>query len=206
MDAFPPQHGRHNHYYYYYNAAPLLHNPNLQDNIHDVLMCKGKLNIQKPEPFYSCDPCKWRTFLTQCLTMFQAKPLTFQFESSHVAFAASYLQGIAFDHYTALLQFDSNSPVLSNWQAFAQEYSSKFGVFDTVVEAEENLFNLQMHNNKQFTTFIVRFEKEAYKTSWNYNALWFALHHALPQRIKDVLCLSPQAAQLRWLEGSHHSD
>ncbi|KAG6858724.1 hypothetical protein C0993_005160, partial [Termitomyces sp. T159_Od127] len=57
------------------------------------------------------------------LTMFQAKPLTFQLESSHVAFAASYLQGIAFDHYTALLRFDSNSLVLSNWQAFAQEFS-----------------------------------------------------------------------------------
>ncbi|KAG6875021.1 hypothetical protein C0993_011193 [Termitomyces sp. T159_Od127] len=96
--------------------------------------------------------------------MFQAKPLTFQLESSRVAFAASYLQGIAFDHYTALLWFDPNSPVLSNWQAFAQEFSSKFGVFDTVVEAEENLYNLWMCNDKRFTTFIMQFEKEAYKT------------------------------------------
>ncbi|KAG6882454.1 hypothetical protein C0993_010477, partial [Termitomyces sp. T159_Od127] len=124
--------------------------------------------------------------------MFQAKPLTFQLESSRVAFAALYLQGIAFDHYTALLRFDPNSPVLSNWQAFAQEFSSKFGVFGTVVEAEENLYNLQMRNNKQFTTFIVRFEKEAYKTSWNCNALQFALDRALPQRIKDVLRLAPK--------------
>ncbi|KAG6875969.1 hypothetical protein C0993_006485, partial [Termitomyces sp. T159_Od127] len=93
-------------------------------------------------------------------------PLTFQLESSHVAFAASYLQGIAFDHYTALLQFDPNSPVLSNWQVFAQEFSSKFGIFDTVAEARENLFNLQMCNNEQFTTFIVCFEKEAYETGY----------------------------------------
>ncbi|KAG6882958.1 hypothetical protein C0993_008499 [Termitomyces sp. T159_Od127] len=127
-----------------------------------------------------------------CLIMFQAKPLTFQLESSHVAFAALYLQGITFDHYTALLWFDPNSPVLSNWQAFAQEFSSKFGVFDTVAEAEENLFNLWMCNNKQFTTFIIQFEKEAYKTSWNYNALQFALCHALPQRIKDILRLTPK--------------
>ncbi|KAG6859788.1 hypothetical protein C0993_003481, partial [Termitomyces sp. T159_Od127] len=124
--------------------------------------------------------------------MFQAKPLTFQLESSRVAFAASYLQGIAFDHYTALLRFDPNSPVLSNWQAFAQEFSSKFGVFDTVAEAEENLYNLWMRNDERFTTFIVRFEKEAYETGWNYNALWFALRHALPQRIKDVLRLAPK--------------
>ncbi|KAG6883049.1 hypothetical protein C0993_008150, partial [Termitomyces sp. T159_Od127] len=54
--------------------------------------------------------------------MFQAKPLTFQLESSCVAFATLYLQGITFDHYMALLQFNLNSPVLSNWQAFAQEF------------------------------------------------------------------------------------
>ncbi|KAG6876689.1 hypothetical protein C0993_001200 [Termitomyces sp. T159_Od127] len=88
--------------------------------------------------------------------MFQAKPLTFQLESSRVAFTALYLQGIAFDHYMALLQFDPNSLVLSNWQAFAQEFS------------------------------------KAYKTGWNYNALQFALCCALPQHIKDVLCLTPK--------------
>ncbi|KAG5723577.1 hypothetical protein E4T56_gene18117 [Termitomyces sp. T112] len=49
-----------------------------------------------------------------------------------------------------------------------------------------------MCDNERFTTFIVQFEQEAYKTGWNYNALWFALHRALPQRIKDVLCLVPE--------------
>ncbi|KAG6884111.1 hypothetical protein C0993_001365, partial [Termitomyces sp. T159_Od127] len=34
--------------------------------------------------------------------------------------------------------------------------------------------------------------KEAYKTSWNYNALQFALCCALPQHIKDVLHLAPK--------------
>ncbi|KAG5335730.1 hypothetical protein C0989_000533, partial [Termitomyces sp. Mn162] len=100
--------------------------------------------------------------------------------------------GIAFNHYTALLQFDPNNPVLSNWLAFTQEFLSKFGIFDTVAEVEENLFNPQMHNNKHFTTFIVCFEWEAYKTGWNYNALHFALCHALPQQIKDVLHLTPK--------------
>ncbi|KAG5328452.1 hypothetical protein C0989_010422, partial [Termitomyces sp. Mn162] len=66
--------------------------------------------------------------------------------------------GIAFDHYTMLLWFDPNNPMLSNWLAFTQEFLSKFGVFDTVAEAEENLFNLRMRNNKHFTTFIVQFE------------------------------------------------
>ncbi|KAG6864941.1 hypothetical protein C0993_008423, partial [Termitomyces sp. T159_Od127] len=84
----------------------------------------------------------------------------------------------------------SRTPALLNWQAFAQDFSSKFGIFDTVVEAEENLFNLWMRNNERFTTFIIHFEKEAYETGWNYNTLWFALHHALPQHIKDILHLT----------------
>ncbi|KAG5349751.1 hypothetical protein C0989_002059, partial [Termitomyces sp. Mn162] len=92
------------------------------------------------------------------------KPITFQLESSQVAFTASYLQGISFDHYMALLQFDPNNSISSNRLAFIQEFSGKFGIFDTVVEAEENLFNLQMHNNKCFMTFIIQFEWEAYKT------------------------------------------
>ncbi|KAG5349752.1 hypothetical protein C0989_002041, partial [Termitomyces sp. Mn162] len=33
--------------------------------------------------------------------------------------------GIAFDHYTALLQFDPNNPILSNWLTFIQEFSSQ---------------------------------------------------------------------------------
>ncbi|KAG6863414.1 hypothetical protein C0993_011607, partial [Termitomyces sp. T159_Od127] len=41
-----------------------------------------------------------------------------------------------------------------------------------------------------FTTFIVCFKKEAYETSWNYNALQFAPHCTLPQCIKDILHLA----------------
>ncbi|KAG6899274.1 hypothetical protein C0993_011745 [Termitomyces sp. T159_Od127] len=92
----------------------------------------------------------------------------------------------------ALLWFDPNSPVLSNWQVFAQDFLSKFGVFDTVAEAKGNLFNLQMCNDKRFTTFTIHFEKEAYETDWNYNALWFALCCTLPQHIKDIFCFTPK--------------
>ncbi|KAG6867302.1 hypothetical protein C0993_004790 [Termitomyces sp. T159_Od127] len=163
MDAFSPQRSGDNHYYYYYNTALLPHNPNPQDDIHNMLTYEGKLNIQKPEPFYG------------------SKLFTFQLESSCIAFTTLYLQSIAFDHYTVLLQFNSNSLVLSNWQVFTQEFSSKFGVFNTVAEADENLFNLQICNNEWFTTFIIHFEKEAYEIGWNYNALQIALYCALLQ-------------------------
>ncbi|KAG5335721.1 hypothetical protein C0989_000557 [Termitomyces sp. Mn162] len=82
MNNLPPQRGNGNHYYYYYNAGPPPQTQNSQDNTRDALAQEGKLDIQKPEPFTGRDPQKWRIFLTQCLTMFQAKPITFQLESS----------------------------------------------------------------------------------------------------------------------------
>ncbi|KAG6884921.1 hypothetical protein C0992_005597 [Termitomyces sp. T32_za158] len=170
LGTFPPPQGR-NHYYYYYNAGPPLRNPGPQDDERNALAQEGKLDIQKPESFTGHDPRRWQTYLTQCLNLFQAKPITFQLDSARIAFAASYLQGIAFDHYTALLRFKPQNPVLSNWQAFVDEFSSKFGVFDTVAKAEDNLFNLKMRPEERFTTFIIRFEKEAYETGWNYSAL-----------------------------------
>ncbi|KAG6885006.1 hypothetical protein C0992_005523 [Termitomyces sp. T32_za158] len=171
MGAFPPPQGG-NHYYYYYNAGPPPRNPGPPDDDCDALAREGKLDIQRPKLFMGRDPQRWRTFLTQCLNLFQAKPVTFQLDNTHVAFAASYLQGIVFDHYTALLWFELQSPVLSNWQFLVNEFSTKFGVFNTVAEAKDNLRNLQMRSNERFTTFIVRFKKEAYETGWNYNALY----------------------------------
>ncbi|KAG5721963.1 hypothetical protein E4T56_gene18482 [Termitomyces sp. T112] len=156
MDNFPPQCGNGNHYYYYYNAGLPPQTQNSQDDTRNALAQEGKLDIQKPEPFTGRDPWKWQIFLTQCLTMFQAKPITFQLESSQVAFATSYLQSIAFNYYTMLLWFDPNNPILSNWLVFTQEFL------------------------------------KAYKTGWNYNALRFTLHRALPQWIKDILCLAPK--------------
>ncbi|KAG6895543.1 hypothetical protein C0992_000752 [Termitomyces sp. T32_za158] len=142
MSAFLPPQGS-NHYYYYYNAGPPPCNLRPPDNTHDALAQEEKLDIQKPESFTGRDPCKWRTYLTQYLNMFQAKPITFQLNNAHIAFAASYFQDITFNYYTVLFQFDP-----------------KFGVFDTVAEAENNFFNLQMCSEECFTTFIICFKKK----------------------------------------------
>ncbi|KAG6894978.1 hypothetical protein C0992_003680 [Termitomyces sp. T32_za158] len=128
--------------YYYYNAGPPPCNPRPLDDNHNALAQEGKLDIQRPELFTGQDPRRWRAFLTQCLNPFQAKLVTFQLDNACIAFAASYLQGIAFDHYTTLLWFKLQNPILSNWQAFIDKFLTKFRVFDTVAEAKDNLFNL----------------------------------------------------------------
>ncbi|KAG6887562.1 hypothetical protein C0995_014341 [Termitomyces sp. Mi166 len=117
----------------------------------------------------------------------------YYYNTAQVAFATSYLQGIAMDHYTAILCFNPGHPLFTNWQAFINEFFSKFSMFDTVAEAERKLMFLRMSANKCFTMFIVQFEKEAYKTGWNYNTLRFQLSKAMPKRIHDVLQLSGPA-------------
>ncbi|KAG6870583.1 hypothetical protein C0992_012941, partial [Termitomyces sp. T32_za158] len=111
--------------------------------VHEALAHKGRLDIQKPEMFSSCNPRKWRTFLVQCLNTFQGKAHTYASNQARVAFASSYLQGIALDHYTTILRYNPRHPPFSDWQAFVQEFLEKFGVYDTVAEAENNLVNLK---------------------------------------------------------------
>ncbi|KAG6883263.1 hypothetical protein C0992_009264, partial [Termitomyces sp. T32_za158] len=108
--------------------------------------------------------------------------------------------GIALDHYTALLRYNPRHPLFSDWQAFVQEFSEKFSVYDTVAKAENNLVNLKMSPDKRFTAFLVQFEKEAYKTSWNYHALRYQLSKALPERIHNVLCIAPKQTTFEGLK------
>ncbi|KAG6886941.1 hypothetical protein C0995_003059 [Termitomyces sp. Mi166 len=112
---------------------------------------------------------------------------TFASNQAQVAFTTSYLQGIVLDHYTAILRFNSCHPLFTNWQAFINKFFSKFSVFDMVAEAERKFVSLRMSANKCFTMFVVQFEKEAYETGWNYNALRFQLSKALLKHIHNVL-------------------
>ncbi|KAG6900149.1 hypothetical protein C0995_004157 [Termitomyces sp. Mi166 len=121
--------------------------------------------------------------------MFQGKPHTFTFNQARVAFAIFYLQGIALDHYTAILHFNPGHPLFTNCQVFVNKFSFKFEVYDTVTKAERKLASFRMSTNKCFTAFVIQLEKEAYKTGWNYNALRFQLSKALPKHIHNVLRL-----------------
>ncbi|KAG6859378.1 hypothetical protein C0995_009124, partial [Termitomyces sp. Mi166 len=85
------------------------------------------------------------------------------------------------DYHTAILCFNPGHPLFTNWQVFINEFSSMFGVFDTVAEAARKLVSLRMSTDERFTIFIVQFEKEAYETGWNYNALRFQLSETLPK-------------------------
>ncbi|KAG5734806.1 hypothetical protein E4T56_gene733 [Termitomyces sp. T112] len=78
---------------------------------------------QRPPPCIDNNLTSRNQNLSLVMTPKNAKPITFQLESSQVAFAVLYLQDIAFNHYMVQLWFNPNNPMLSNWLAFTQEFS-----------------------------------------------------------------------------------
>ncbi|KAG6859936.1 hypothetical protein C0995_001720 [Termitomyces sp. Mi166 len=157
-------------------------------------MVLGSALLHKAWEHLPLQDMAWHTVSSPSVwaTQTQSKPHTFTSDQAWVAFAISYLQGIALDHYTAILCFNPDHPLFTNWQAFVNKFSFKFSVFDMVAEAERKLVSLRMRANKHFTVFVVQFKKEAYETSWNYNALRFQLSKALPKHIHNVLQLKPK--------------
>ncbi|KAG6887838.1 hypothetical protein C0992_010512 [Termitomyces sp. T32_za158] len=148
--------------------------------VRNALAPEGQLDIQKPEMFSSRNLQKWRTFLVQCLNTFQGKAHTYASNRARVAFASSYLQGIALNHYTALLRYNPCHPLFSDWQAFVQEFLEKFSIYNTVAEAENNLVNLKMSPDERFTAFL--------------------LSKALPECIHNVLRIAPKQTTFKGLK------
>ncbi|KAG6812513.1 hypothetical protein H0H93_013814 [Arthromyces matolae] len=95
-------------------------------------------------------------------------------------------------YYTSILTHNPDSTILTNWDEFVREYSTKFGIPNVQAEAERNLMNLRMGYNERFTSFIIRFEEQAFETGWNMAALRWVLEGCLPKRIKDMLIFTPE--------------
>ncbi|KAG6904534.1 hypothetical protein DXG01_009209 [Tephrocybe rancida] len=137
------------------------------------------------------DPKKWKTYVTECVMTFSAKPLTYAQPYLRVAFAASYLKEVALNHYTTHLTYNPNHPMFMDWEAFLYEFSTKFGIPNTRAEAENTLTRLTMKDWERFSMFIICFEQEAFKTGWNERSLRFHLKRSLPKRILDLVAIAP---------------
>jgi hypothetical protein len=68
------------------------------------------------------------------------------------------------------------------------------------LDAEFELQKLFMAPQDRFTSFITRFELEAFETGWNYNAISAQLRRALPNRIRNALQYAPPTANYHELK------
>ncbi|KAG5349529.1 hypothetical protein C0989_003297 [Termitomyces sp. Mn162] len=72
------------------------------------------------------------------------------------------------------------------WTTFPP--SAETEITTTTTTTPDPHLKLKIHR----TIPVMHWPGRAYKTGWNYNALQFALHRALPQWIKDILHLAPK--------------
>jgi len=148
-----------------------------------LLNKEAKIKIRKPEPFTGTDTRKWKDYVSECLTMFQAKPTTYTLERDQVLFATSWLKDNTLRHWTALLWNNPDHPALHQWGAYIKEFTSIFGPHNAAHDAEIALVKLKMFDNNRFSNFLVRFEAEAFKTGWDYQAIAFHLHTSIAPRL-----------------------
>ena len=184
----------HNHYYPAQAVAPARDPESL------ALSREAKLDIQNPDTFNGKDRRKWKPFVTECLMMFGAKPVTYATDHAKVSFAASYLKDTALSHYTSLLQHDPANPALIHWDAFVAEFGRMFGIANVMIEAQQAIRRLQMKEREHFNSFIIKFEEHAYDTEYNLPGLHAELYRALPERIKNTMQWIPRPADYEELK------
>jgi hypothetical protein len=171
------------------NAGPSM--PTSTNPLNNLLTIKSKIEVRKPDPFDGTNLRKWKTFLTECIITFQAKPNTYQNEQHRVAFASSWLKGNPLTHFSSLLTHNPQHPALFEWNAFTSEFGRLFGPVNNALDAKFELQKLFMAPQERFTSFITCFELEAFETGWNYNAISAQLRCALPNRIRNALQYAP---------------
>ncbi|KAG6909547.1 hypothetical protein DXG01_016940 [Tephrocybe rancida] len=136
-----------------------------------------QVQTRPPEARTICvlQPKEVEDYVTECVMTFFAKPLTYTQPYLRVAFVASYSKEAALNHYTAHLTYNPNHAMFTDWEAFLCEFSTKFGIPNTRVEAENTLTHLTMKDWERFSMFIIHYEQEAFETSWNERSLRFHL-------------------------------
>ena len=134
-----------------------------------------KIKIRKPEPFTGNNTRKWKDYVSECLTMFQAKPTTYTLECYQVLFTTSWLKDNTLRHWTALLWNNPDHPALHQWGVYLKEFTSIFRPHNATCDGEIALVKLKMFDQNRFSNFLVRFEAEAFKMGWDYQAITFQL-------------------------------
>ena len=145
-------------------------------------------NVREPDQFDGSDPNKRRSFFTQLVLVFKARPRTFDSDERKVTYALSYLKGTALQWFEPyLLEGYSEEPplFLYSYEAFQDELRINFGPYDATGAAEHDLENLRMTEGQRIAKYITQFNRLATQVRWGTAALRYQFYKGLPDRLKD---------------------
>ncbi|KNZ45744.1 uncharacterized protein VP01_7844g1, partial [Puccinia sorghi] len=103
-----------------------------------------------------------------------------------------------FEPYLDLLENQSPSCLINNWDQFEQQLFTLFGDPNEVRNTEYELNSLSMKDNGKASTYIAQFRTLQSRVNWNNAAFAFHFRKGLPSRITDQLALTGQ--QLKTLQ------
>jgi hypothetical protein len=126
-----------------------------------------------------------RNFLLQLKNVFLVQPARFTSEVNKVAYAISYLRDVAFDWVSPFLE--SNSDILKSFADFEKAFLLAFGDIDRKRRAEKELLTLRQ-KSRPVSTIVAEFQRLAFETHMNEDALFPLFYNTLNDDVKDEIC------------------
>jgi len=154
-----------------------------------------RTKAREPDPFSGANPDDLPTFLFQCCLYFRANPSQFEFGSSKVNFALTFLTDVALRWFeTGIDQEETlgiSAPWINDWNEFVTELQTHFGLADLKGEAAELLENLHMKPSDRITTYNVEFMRLSSCLNWGNDLLVYRFYKGLPDRLQDKISELP---------------
>ena len=129
-----------------------------------------------------------RDFLNQVRLIFQLQPRRYPDDRTRIGFIGTLLTGTAAAWFSPL--FENNSPSLTDFARFTQEFEENFGDFDRATTAANQIRNLRQ-GFKTASEYAANFRRISCDLRWGEGALIDQFRHGLNNEIKDLLLTLP---------------
>lgn len=129
-----------------------------------------------------------RSFLNQVRLIFLLQPKRYPDDRTKVGFCGTLLSGAAAAWFSPL--FESNSPLLNDWDSFSEELAKCFGGFDRTMEAANQLHSLRQ-GAKSASEYASKFRLLSTDLSWGEEALVDTFRRGLRDEVKDLMITLP---------------
>ena len=166
---------------------------------------KSQVKPRVPDTFDGSDPGKLETFIFQCNMYLAIRSSDFSDDEARVTFALSYLKGSPQDWFQSeISHVAAEGGKLPKWftrySSFLDELKRLFGPRDPITDAMNSLENLRFKDSGKATCYTIDFNRHAWKTGWNEQALLWQFYKGLPDRLKDEIARLGKPSGLKALQ------
>lgn len=134
-----------------------------------------------------------RDFINQVKLIFQLQPSRYHNDYVKVGFIGTLLTGSAASWFSPFLE--QNSPVLSSFDLFIQEFNAAFGDFDRAIVAANEIRALTQ-GQKSASDYASKFRQISSDLNWGEQALIDQFRRGLRNDVKDLMITLPYPSNL----------